>query len=190
MVSTRASFTLIELIFSILIISIAVISLPLMSQISSKTIEDSFAQEAIFIASQKLNLALSYHWDDNSLSSGDTLTSVIDVVFDCNTSTMLRPGHILQPKHRKCNTNTSIDATILQNYSLNDTVDITPVEEINSTSAHGYKNTYNSQTSVTNSESGVKKISVAITSSDGKAITTLSSFASNIGEIDYHHRAY
>lgn len=161
-----------------------------MSQISSKTIEDSFVQEAIFIASQKLNLALSYHWDDNSLSNGDTLTSVIDVVSDCNTVTMLRPGHIPQPKHRKCNTNTNIDATTLANYSLNDTVDENPVVEVSSTSAHGYKNTYNSQASVTNSENGVKKISVAITSADGKAITTLSSFASNIGEIEYHHRTY
>jgi prepilin-type N-terminal cleavage/methylation domain-containing protein len=55
----KSAFTLIELIFSIVIIGFAVLSLPIMTQVSTKAISNSLAIEAIFLASSKLNQNLS-----------------------------------------------------------------------------------------------------------------------------------
>ena len=66
----KSAFTLIELIFSIVIIGFAVLSLPIMTQVGTKAIGDSLALEAIFLASSKLNQNLS----DLNATNLDNLT--------------------------------------------------------------------------------------------------------------------
>jgi type II secretory pathway pseudopilin PulG len=66
----KSAFTLIELIFSIIIIGFAVLSLPIITQVSTKAISDSLAIEAIFLASSKLNQNLS----DLNATNLDNLT--------------------------------------------------------------------------------------------------------------------
>ena len=66
----KSAFTLIELIFSIVIIGFAVLSLPIMTQVGTKAIGDSLALEAIFLASSKLNQSLS----DLNATNIDNLT--------------------------------------------------------------------------------------------------------------------
>ena len=46
--SKRFGFTMIELIFAIVIIAISVMSLPMMTQVTNKGLEESLVQEAIF----------------------------------------------------------------------------------------------------------------------------------------------
>lgn len=62
----KNAFTLIELIFAILVISVSITSLPMMIQTSAKSIEKSILQEAIFAAQAILNESTTYYWDQNS----------------------------------------------------------------------------------------------------------------------------
>ncbi len=98
----RAAFTLIELIFAIVIISIVFLSLPSLSSTNSDAVDTSLVQEAIFPMSARLSQALSYRWDDNSESNATTNDSEARVV-DFNTTggaldrivnTDFRVGHI------------------------------------------------------------------------------------------------
>ena len=101
---------MIELIFAIVIIGITVISLPMMTQATSKGIENSIVQEAVFAAAAELNQAVTYHWDENSMevNATDSLARVIEVAAnDCDDNASSpnyrrRPGHITQDKHRRC----------------------------------------------------------------------------------------
>ena len=164
----RYAFTMIELIFAIVIIAISVMSLPMMTQVTSTGIERNLAQEAIFTSIAEINLATTYTWDEislidsNNTSSIDELSRVINinVVNDCSDSgiddssgadIMRRTGHV----HRRClNTLatepfTGLDSACVD--SLN-----TVAHDFNSTyeggamtSAQGYKTEYESQLVVT-----------------------------------------
>lgn len=193
----RFAFTLIELIFAIVIIGITVISLPTMTQVSSKNIENSLVQEAIFAASAELSQALSFYWDENSIETSNTLARVINLNFDnCDPITKLRPGHINQAKHRRClddNTTTSFNAAGGVITDLNDAEHTeTSIYSAFTSDADGYKQDYNSSLSLTTPYLGsteVKQVTVTITS-NSKTITSISAFSCNLGEIDYYSRSY
>lgn len=63
----RSAFTMIELIFAIVVISIAVVSLPMMTQATDKGIASNIVQEAIFATATITNASTSYYWDQSSL---------------------------------------------------------------------------------------------------------------------------
>jgi len=205
--SLRSAFTLIELIFAIVIISIAVISLPMMARITSKGVESNIAQEAIFAASAELMGATSYYWDKNSMQdiNVSSLSRVIDINQKCDNNPLssryrLRPGHIAQPLHRRClDSNTTpianeSDATFpnINNAAHSGGLDIfdNPIAEDS-----GYKETYKSDVSVANvDENGttndnIKKITVTVSNAEGN-ITSLSTYSANIGEFDYFKRMF
>ena len=77
MLRLRQAFTLIELIFAIVIIGIATLSLPMMSQVISKGSEKSLTQEAIFIAFTEITKVTSAAWDENSRIGNDDYEHVI-----------------------------------------------------------------------------------------------------------------
>ncbi|MDQ7059829.1 MAG: type II secretion system protein [Sulfurimonas sp.] len=197
----HSAFTMIELIFAIVIIAISVLSLPMMSQITSKNIEGSLVQEAIFAASAELNQIISFSWDENSMDT-NTFLSRVAWGSDCNATTKLRSGHISRPYHRRC-TDNILGPTAITNGSstfLNDINTTAHSIFINSGgSSTGYKKTYNSQFTVSYAafETGfvhnnnIKKIDVNITdTTTGDLVTKLTTFSSNIGEIDYYKRSY
>ncbi len=197
---SRFAFTLIELIFAIVVISIAVISLPMMTQLVSKGIESNIVQEAIFAASTELMSASSGYWDANSMSDANlsNLSRVIDISGDCNNTASsdrfrLRPGHIAQPLHRRCidsNTTTPADASDVNFPNLNNAAHTSqPIFLLSNPEATGYKNDYNSTLSVTRTND-IKFITVSISDSSGNLITTLRTQSANIGEIDYFKRRF
>ncbi len=113
----RSAFTMIELIFAIVVIAITVISLPMMVQANYKGLEGNVKQEAIFATSAKLMQVLSHAWDgatiDANLSASTiNYARVMDtwhnnnyvrknlVGADDNTS-RFRLGHIRQGLHRR-----------------------------------------------------------------------------------------
>lgn len=198
-VPSKSAFTMIELIFAIVIIGISVLSLPMMTQVISQGIEKNLVQEAIFGASAELNQVLSYQWDENAMDSNDTLAKVA-WTSDCNTITKLREGHINQPLHRKCvDDSTKIPTLIVDGLNdIDDTAHATQLLFTNSTiSKEGYKETYNSAVDVTYADFGavtaadknMKKISVTISNAAG-TVTLLNAYSANIGEIDYYKRSY
>ena len=164
----RYAFTMIELIFAIVIIAISVMSLPMMTQVTSAGIERNFAQEAIFTSIAEMNIAITYTWDEvslidsNATGSIDELSRVINInaVSDCADSglddssgadIMRRTGHV----HRRClNTLatepfTGVDSACVD--SLN-----AVAHDFNSTyeggamtSAEGFKTEYESKLEVT-----------------------------------------
>ncbi len=208
----HSAFTMIELIFAIVIIAISVLSLPMVNQVIAKNSEGSLAQEAIFAASAELNQAVTYRWDENSLDANTSLSRVVwSSTTDCNSTTKLRPGHILQPYHRRCSDN---NFSIAPPSSLGpDGGDLDDLDDINTSarslyinsagttegSITGYKKIYNSTFSIsyasfgtiTAASNNIKRINVTITDPDsGATITSLTAFSSNIGEIDYYKRSY
>jgi len=193
----RFAFTLIELIFAIVIISIAVISLPMMVQITSKGIEESLVQEAIFAASAELMGATSGYWDENSMQdiNKSHLSRVINLAGDCNDD-KLRPGHIRQPLHRRCldedttvahDSETPIGA--LDVFDLNDAAITQIMFTDEDKEAEGYKDTYTSSIDV-NRTDNIKIITSTIKNSKDIDIVILRTQSANIGEIDYYKRRF
>lgn len=78
----RKAFTLIELIFAIVLIAVVMLTIPTMIQVNNKALEGNAAQEAIFLVSAVLSEATTLLWDANSLGGTDVnvmLSKVLDV---------------------------------------------------------------------------------------------------------------
>ena len=201
---SRFAFTMIELIFAIVVMSIAVMTLPMMTQITSKGIEDNIVQEAIFAASAELTGATSYYWDERSMEDmyDNNLTfleRVIDIggASPCDAD-RLRPGHINQPYHRRCLESSSS----VVNYDSEDNSSIPNLNNnIHSSQLiftdgvkdeSGYKDAYKSTVTISKgfNDNDVKKITITVTDSKDVNITVLSTYSANIGEIDYYKRRF
>ena len=80
---TRKAFTMIELIFAIVLIAVVTLTIPTMIQVNNKALEGNAAQEAIFLVSAVLSEATTLLWDANStggINDGNvTLSKVLDV---------------------------------------------------------------------------------------------------------------
>lgn len=208
MVKSRHAFTFIELIFAIVVIAIAVVSLPAINTVISKGVENNLVQEAIFAAATKLNEAVTAYWDENSFEAGtsDSLSRVIDTG-DCENNASLsnfrqRPGHIDQVYHRRCLESSATliahSATNANILALNDMQGAASIF-INMPTGDlqaGYKKNYTATVAVDANATfngaaniNMKRISVTIT--DGaNIITSLATYSANIGEIDYYKRNY
>lgn len=196
----RSAFTMLELIFAIVVIAISVMSLPMMIQVTSRGVEENIVQEAIFAASAELMEATTYYWDNRSIEDIDVsrLSRVVDVDSNCDAD-RLRPGHINQPFHRRC-LDSSVAAGV--NYTAAELL----IPSLNM-SVHGvgnifdnplagaatYKDTYQSQMEIAMGlgDVNVKELTVSIFEADGTTlITRLSIYSANLGEIDYFKRRF
>jgi len=208
-VTKRSAFTLIELIFAIVIIAITIVALPTMTRVVSHNTDSNLIQEAIFAAATELNEAITAHWDENSTEENatTTLAMVINLDNSCEDNNTqeryrLRPGHILEPLHRRCLNNLTTGAA----HSTSKT-DVVAIEDmlhssreifLNPTpSAEGYKNDYNSTLSISYSPSfaganqaNMKQVTAKIVDADGNTIVQLSTYIANIGEVDYYKRTF
>lgn len=156
----RHAFTLIELIFAIVLVAIIVLSVPMMNLINAKATEGSIAQEAIFASSAKLMQTLSYPWDENStdieqiLEGATVLSGVVKIPFgtaslDFN-NTVCRPGLIA----RRCRIDqngSEVNVSNLGDDNVN--VLIRGLDDSNGTSnlaagSEAYKNQYRVVTSI------------------------------------------
>lgn len=201
----KSAFTLLELVFAIVIIGITIVTLPLMTQATSKGIQNNLVQEAVFAGAAELAQIQTYRWDENSLNPAlsNSIARVININ-DCDSHTKLRIGHINQPYHRRCLNDLSIKPSTPLGSDANDLDDIDDNIQINtslfsgSISAHGYKDNYKSSIDVSYATFGdidansknIKKITVHITDSQGRLLTSLSTYSANIGEIDYFKRSF
>lgn len=211
---SKNAFSLIELIFAIVVMSITVVSLPVVMNSNDQGISATVTQEAIFGASAELNMILSYRWDENSLddvNDPNSLTKVIETG-DCNNTNTsvkfrLRPGHIAQPLHRRCleNNATTVSAVFGQEVGeilLDDIDDINTTAKsmfINdATTTTGYKTDYQSEVSityetigtVTQASQNAKYIEITVRDDIGTIITRLRSYTLNIGEVDMYKKTY
>ena len=208
----KSAFTLIELIFAIVIIAVSVMSLPMLTQVTSSGMEKNLVQEAIFASVAEINMATTYVWDENSLiddddanATGDDLSKVLNIDNSCSPAGFAgtiqifrKTGHI----NRRC-----LDNNLTVRYTNTDYVDAleaaqhgyTPIYI--DTSASGYKQEYDSLLSVESCDSGncldfgleanninLKEITVTIRDKDddtNKTVTLLRAYSANIGEVAY-----
>lgn len=78
----RSAFTMIELIFAIVLIAVVMLTIPTMIQVNNKALEGNAAQEAIFLVSSVLSEATTLLWDDNSVDANVNtvrLSKILDV---------------------------------------------------------------------------------------------------------------
>lgn len=124
---------MIELVFAIVIMGIAVMSLPLiLTQVQNS---NSFAlrQEVILSIKTKLSYILAYQWDQNTYDATADIERVLnipasaDTATDFNTSNIRRKGHVLADGRRRLwDNNLTIVATAKANFrtdTLNDDID-------------------------------------------------------------------
>ena len=202
----KAAFTLIELVFAIVIIAISVMSLPMMSQVVSRGIDANLVQEAIFATATKLNEAVTYNWDENSIDpvQPDSLAQTINTG-DCSVAGQ-RPGYIPQEKHRKCLSDLTVRPSLAAALGSDggDLDDIDDLIETNvalfsgAAGADAYKDasykstiavSYANFGTITAASQNIKQITANISDSQGP-ITSLNAYSANIGEVDYFRRTF
>ena len=190
----RFAFTMIELIFAIVIIAISVMSLPMMAQVNQKGIEQGILQEAIFAASAELMGASAGIWDKRSLDDEalSDIPRVINISGDC-TADKRRPGHVTGFGHRQClfdNTtvlaiNTATGATKTLHHAAHGSQNIFTDT---TTDKDGYKQSYNSTLIISNTND-IKFLESAVYDTSGTLLLVkLKMQTANIGGIDYYTR--
>jgi len=192
----KNAFTMIELIFAIVIIAISVISLPMMAQVISRGIEGNLVQEAIFAGSAQLNEATTYTWDERS--SDDLNISELARIVNTNASGCPRAGII----NRQCLTNLAIrplDASVFNGSSIDSITYVNEPIYLGATSATSYKTDYNSTLTVSRCDGGacikfgdeaannnpnLKQLEyTVIHPDDDKVVVRLRAYSANIGEL-------
>jgi hypothetical protein len=118
----RGGFSLVELVFSIIVIAIALMTVPLMLGQSSQSNQYALMQESILAARTKMGNILSFRWDENAADANGSVVRVLDVAngasaLDRNT-TFRRKGHI-EEDYRRRMTDSEVNASLGQ-----ETVDV------------------------------------------------------------------
>jgi len=129
----RNAFTMIELLFAIVIISITMLTLPMMMQIDAGNQEDALAQEGIILTSTKIAQVLTFPWDPVSSPGGAimTLSQVLDTANgDADLTrvagTDFRLGHVTEKLRRRLSpvsaprTASVIGGNVVPETSIND----------------------------------------------------------------------
>lgn len=207
----RSAFTMIELIFAIVIIAISIVSLPMMIQTTTKGIENNIIQEAIFAAAAILNESTTYYWDKHSLNdinSSGGYSRVVNTGNCSNTVPSKRSGHI----NRQClDDNSTTPFNGLDNGAIEWVANVynnQPVLEGVGPGAATYKDAYNATATVTNCGTGgciyfglptdtnptkksIKQIQISITKAGvANPIIVLRAYATNIGEVKPQRKVF
>ncbi len=95
----KKAFSLIEVVFAIVIVAISLMSVPMLLKQSSKANENSIIQESILAASTQMGNILSYAWDGASYDANNTILRVLDVTAGDNE--LARDMFSLDKNYRK-----------------------------------------------------------------------------------------
>lgn len=211
----RFAFTMIELIFAIVIIAISVMSLPMITQATSNSIDKNLVQEAMFAAVAEINIATAYTWDENSSAdnASDELTRVINNSSnECKDTGIVELGDTIKRRDghmkRRCLNDLNISFSTMLPANCEESVDsnehnwVVNVEgSVANASATGYKREYASKLDVERCDSGncidfgdvnstnIKEITVTVRTTDNnETVTILRTYTANIGEVAYVKR--
>jgi len=208
---SRLAFTMIELIFAIVVIGVTVLTVPLMIQTNNKALEGNAAQEAVFLTSSVLSVTTTLVWDNRSIVSvtGDSyvLAKILDI--SGGTSAYQRPdinstqrvGGIDEDLHRQFyDYNGSLitpaqDDVVTLSATLDGSVaDISGFKQAYSIVAKRWYVPDNGDLSTTQAtattKSNLKLTEVAIYSEEGDVIAKLRAYTANIGEVDFARRKF
>jgi len=214
---TRRAFTMIELIFAIVVIGVVMLTIPTMIQVNNKALEGSAAQEAIFLVSAVLSETTTFLWDDNSddnSTSGSATDIVLSKILDTNgnaaynrvdANSSVRVGNLHEDRHRRLFDDVKVPAQTTK-------IQLTQSLTNTASDAVGYKSQYSVVASreyvddTPNSPfvfavpaapiattTNIKMTQVEINSTiDGTnlVIARLRAYTCNIGEVDYAKRRF
>ena len=159
----RHAFTMIELIFALVIMGVVFITLPLILLRNANSLEDNLIQESIFLTSTKLNQLLTFQWDNSSSAAGMSVVSTSDVINVTSATPGLgrvgnsdfRVGHFRESNRRRMtpvSAQRAAGANGLEGAIFDDVDDfngLTNVELISgATSQAGYKKAYRADVNV------------------------------------------
>ena len=108
----KHAFTMIELIFAIVVVGVTMLTIPLMIQANNQAIERTLSGEAIFLASSVAAVATTSVWDNRSIvDTGDDDVYVLAKILDVNdagtqfgridTDSNIRVGGLNENRHRQ-----------------------------------------------------------------------------------------
>ena len=195
----RRSFTLIELIFSMVIIAIAFTVLPKILQVSAKVSTQSIKEEALYSGVALMGYIRAAAWDEQNTEYDDILiVSSGDRAYECNDTTHLRNGGFIGS--RNCENNKSASSLGDDGGDLDDIDDFSSYEASNNNSRDynlSVEVSYvddvnlseeNFKTSINNSSTNTKYVVIDINSTNskktsGKNIAQLKLWMFNIGQI-------
>ncbi len=135
----KKAFTLIELIFSMVIIAIAFSVLPKVLYMASKNATTSLKEEAMYNAIAYAGLIRASAWDENNTDFDDILLvngADRNASYDCNTSTGYRIGGFVGS--RNCLEDKNASALGSDGGDLDDIDDFASVSAKNSNSSRQY----------------------------------------------------
>lgn len=117
MIKLRKASSMIELVIAIVVMGIAVMTLPLMLERTQANNAFAMQQEAILAARTQIGDMLTYPWDENSIQND--VVGVLNVHINSDDEldrniTIRRVGHVLADKRRKF-FNADINATTIAN---------------------------------------------------------------------------
>ena len=75
----RSALSLIELLFAIIVMSIAMLAIPSFLEQTTSAIDEILKQEAIFQASRTIQTIKTYKWDEKTTLEGSASTGVINI---------------------------------------------------------------------------------------------------------------
>jgi hypothetical protein len=210
---------MIELIFAIVVIAIALLSVPLMIETNNRALERSLAQEAVFLASSVLSVATTEAWDTMSIvDTGESDVYVASKILDVNDAdsgssyaratingeiSNIRIGGLREDKHRQFFDYNSSKAASEQPKPVGD-ADFDPTIDDSVASIAGYKSAYgvsgrrvyvDDATDVFTTPaaglavSNLKMTEISISDDDGE-VAKLRAYTANIGEADYAKRIF
>jgi len=124
----RKATSMIELVIAIVVMGIAVMSLPLILTQSQNSNALALQQEAIMATKTQLAYILSYEWDENSFDANASTSRVLvtNSDNDLNATDIRRNGHVEGEKRRRLwdtsasNTQRSPDSEILGKNDIDD----------------------------------------------------------------------
>ncbi len=134
----RGGFTFIELVVAIVVMSIAIMSVPLLLSQTSKTDEFSISQEAILAGATKICNILTYPWDDKlvGLLSVKYILDVSNGDDELNrsiTDTNRRKGNFKANYRRKFNSNLTFASLTLGRAGDTNTTVYNDLDDFNGT---------------------------------------------------------
>lgn len=155
----KSAFTLIELIFTILILGFIATAMPMIMVTDIDAREDGLVQEAIYAATAKMSQILSYKWDEANNEDNATISGakVLDIPASADTDgnfsrvgvTKFRVGHFQETGRRSMYNNiNATNASALGNDANDAGVSDDIDDQVNTNlvsgaaSAEGYKEAY------------------------------------------------
>jgi len=205
----RDGFTLIELIFSMVIIAIAFTVFPKILQLATKVSAQNLKEEAMYNAVAYIGLIKSTAWDENNTISDNILISNNgNGTYDCNVTTGYRNGGFVGSRNCKDNLSAStlgIDSN--DNYN-DDMDDFGTIDAKNDTNSRDYNlsvivkyvddiamDSENFSSTQNSGTTNTKEINITVNvnkkaSALGNSFVNMSFIAQNIGQQIVNRRSW